>query len=358
MGDELEYGFLMPFFPAPPIAALILQAVLAVWLVHMSVIAWIFAPAWIIAGIIIYFTYSKSRVKPAEHEIHIFDEVRRCKPGKHPVMVAVANPDNAVNLVNETYRFCEAFEGANVELIHMVPVPDNVPLSDADKYMDEGREAITEAMLYLSMHFPLNTTIRYCRNIARGIVSAVKEKKVRLLVLGWHGEAEGRSGLFNLGSTIDPIIERSPCNVVVMKDDKRNNEKYNKVLVPVAGGPNSAFAVEVATILAEDDAEITLLTIDRGSENRFDIDQFAAQQAARLNRAGGFTVLKVQSKSTVIGIIRSMRGYDLTVLGTTNRMFSPLRGPSIPEKIAIRTKQPVAIVKSGDTVHSRLRRFF
>jgi hypothetical protein len=32
-------------------------------------------------------------------------------------------------------------------------------------------------MLYLEPLFPLSSTIRYCRNIARGIVSALKQKK-------------------------------------------------------------------------------------------------------------------------------------------------------------------------------------
>ncbi len=50
MADELTYGFLMPLFPLFPILAIICQVVLAVWLVHMSLIAWIVAPLWIFSG--------------------------------------------------------------------------------------------------------------------------------------------------------------------------------------------------------------------------------------------------------------------------------------------------------------------
>ena len=60
-------------------------------------------------------------------------------------MVAVANPHNAISLVRATYAICEA-KKAGVELLHMVPVPETVPLGDAEKYAWEGKEAIVEAM--------------------------------------------------------------------------------------------------------------------------------------------------------------------------------------------------------------------
>ena len=71
-------------------------------------------------------------------------------------------------------------------------------------------------MPYLAPLFPLTATIRYCRNIARGIVSAVREKKVDMLIMGWHGKPKAR--LFSLGSTVDPIIGNTPCDVVVLKN--------------------------------------------------------------------------------------------------------------------------------------------
>ena len=47
---------------------------LAVWLIHMSPIAWIIAPAWIILGFTIYHVYSKSRAITTEDEILVLDE--------------------------------------------------------------------------------------------------------------------------------------------------------------------------------------------------------------------------------------------------------------------------------------------
>ncbi len=360
MADELQYGYMLPLFPLPPILAIVCQAVLAVWLVHMSLAAWIIAPLWIISGIFIYRFYSKSRTTVAEHEVVIIDEaVTYSSRYEYSVMVAVANPANTLRLVQSTYRIC-GHKNANIELIHMVPVPDGVPLFDATKckeYITPGREALQEAMLYLSIHFPVNLTIRYCRNIARGIVSAIREKRTNMLVLGWHGT--NKSHIFNIGSTIDPLIEQSPCDVVVLKDCG-GNKKFNNILVPVAGGPNSALAVEIASIMADNpESVITVLTIDNGRNRKFDLDEFVKVQSEKLGLPHGrLTAKVVTSNKALMAIIRAARNYDLVVIGTSNKpMWAQFGRRSLPEKFACRTSKPTIIVKSGQGVRSWIRKW-
>lgn len=93
MVDELDYGFLMPLFP---VIAIICQAVLAVWLVHMSLIAWIVAPVWILSGAAVYYFYSRSRVVATEDEIRVLEEEKAPVTADYRIMVAIANPDNAL----------------------------------------------------------------------------------------------------------------------------------------------------------------------------------------------------------------------------------------------------------------------
>jgi len=82
MGDELSYGYLSPFFPVFPVAAIILQIALAIWLAHMSLIAWIVAPAWIILGIIAYFLYSKKHASTVEGDIRYWKKKEHRKQAK------------------------------------------------------------------------------------------------------------------------------------------------------------------------------------------------------------------------------------------------------------------------------------
>lgn len=345
MVDELKYGFLMPWFPLFPIIAIICQIILAVWLVHMSKLAWIIGPAWIFAGMAIYVLYSRSRVTATEDEIQILEEKKPEISDKYRVMVSVANPDNAAKLVRNTYKICGA-KDAQVELLHMVPVPDQIALEDGQKYLSAGKESLSEAMLYLTLHFPISFTIRYCRSIARGIISAVRQKKTQLLVMGWHGKPS--SHLFHIGSTIDPVIERTPCDVAIFKDLPGNAE-FNKVLVPVAGGPNAVLAMEIASILTEHDkGTITLLNVDTGRRN-FNLDLWYQQNKERLHSpCANITIKTIRSKSVTRAILNEAKNYDMLAIGTTSRplLWQMAKRP-LTDTIAARCTIPVVITKAA-----------
>jgi len=355
MGDELSYGFLMPLFPLPPLIAIACQAVLAAHIVHMSLTAWIVAPCWVLAGAAIYLLYSRSRALATADEILVFEE-RPAPPGEgYRVMVALANPDNALEMVRNTYKLCAASE-ARVELLHMVPVPDPVPLADADKYMRQGKEGIIEAMLSLGLQFPISTTLRYCRNVARGIVAAVRQKKVDMLIMGWTGGPSGRA--FKLGSKVDPVIERAPCNVVVLKDCG-GNRRFQRVLVPLAGGPNGAFALTVAGILAErPDGEVVAFAV-ADPKRRFDVDAFVEANRPRLPEPPPrLRTRTVRADSIVEAILEEAEDYDLLVLGCTREpLLYRLARETIPEIVAKRCAKPLAMVKASGGIRSWVRRW-
>ena len=354
MSDELHYGYLMPLFPLFPVLALGCQVLLAGAIVTESWIAWAIALVWVPAGIVTYYAYSRKHALPTADEIHVLEEQRAEAPEGYRIMVAVANPHNALEMVETTYKLCGAKQ-ASVELLHMVPVPEQVPLTDAERYMLDGKEGILETMLYLAPRFPLSTTIRYCRNPARGIISAVREKRTDMLILGWHGRRRG--GVFRIGSTVDPIIERSPCDVLVLKDCG-GSRKFQRVLVPVAGGPNSAFALEVAGILAEpEDGKITALTV--GGRGRFDLDAFVAEQIERDESLRERVVGKtVWGRDVVRAILNEAEDHDLVVLGCTSEpVLRRMTHNPVPEIVARRCPKPLVMVQAGRGIRSWVKRW-
>ncbi|MFW6133300.1 MAG: amino acid permease [Planctomycetota bacterium] len=355
MGDELQYGFVMPLFPLFPIVAIVGQAVLAAHIGHISRLAMVVAPAWILAGAGVYLFYARRRAIATEEEIQVLAETEAPPGGEYRVMVAVANPDNALSLVRQTYRLCDA-TGARVELLHMVPVPPQVPLSDAEQYMTAGREGLLESMLYLAPLFPISTHLRYCRNPARGIVSAVRERRTNLLIMGWHGRPTHRT--FRIGSTVDPVIERAPCNVVVMKDCG-GDRVFRRVLVPVAGGPNSAYALEIAAILADrDEGELTAFYVDRGGD-RFDLQAFCDTRSEQVRIPPERVHAKsVPGHSVVEAILAEAADYDLVVLGCTEQpVLRQIAHDPIPERVARRCDRPLVMAKASGGLRSWLRRW-
>ena len=369
MGDELEYGYLMPLFPVLPILAIVCQGALCGGIFQESKIAVIIAAAWIAAGALIYSLYSKSHAAATEDEIQALDDQARLpavpapETGAHPapqgeyrIMVSVGNPDNALEMVQTTYRLSGA-KDARVELLHMVPVPDQVPLSDAEQYMLEGKEGIIETMLYLAPLFPISTTLRYCRNIARGIVSAVREKKADMLIMGWHGSSGARRA-FNLGSTVDPVIERSPCDVVVLKNCG-GDRQFKRVLVPLAGGPNGPLALEVASILADkDNGEVVVFTA-ADTKRVFDPAQFVADNRDRLAIPAERIHTKITAADQIVdAILNEAEDYDLVVIGCTEQpLLYKVTRASVPETVARLCRKPLVMVKSSGGIRSWLQRW-
>lgn len=61
-GDELNYGYLMPFFPYIPLTVIVLQLLLIVFLFDMGVLAYIVTGTWTFIGALIYNFYSKLNI--------------------------------------------------------------------------------------------------------------------------------------------------------------------------------------------------------------------------------------------------------------------------------------------------------
>ncbi|NIM13584.1 MAG: amino acid permease [Candidatus Aminicenantes bacterium] len=360
MGDELTYGFIMPFFPLFPILAIILQAVLIFWLLHMSIIAWIISPLWIITGIIIYNWYSKKRAVVTADEIQVLEEEKaeEAPAGEgeeYRIMVAVAHPKNAIEMVQTTYKLSTA-KNARIELIHMVPVPEQVPLTAAKDYMWEGKEAIVETMLYLEPLFPISSTIRYCRNISRGIVNASRQKKANMLIIGWHGRTSTRQFIFS--STIDPIIERSPCNVVALKGGGKLS--YKNILLPLAGGPNGAFAFEIASLLLEEQGKITIFYVynDVSAKRKFDIGAFVKEHSERCNLSSDRIEVKITYEDdTVHAILKETENHDFLVIGATRKpILAQLGRDSIPEIVSRKCTKPLVMAHAATGIQSWIKR--
>ncbi|MBW2669790.1 MAG: amino acid permease [Deltaproteobacteria bacterium] len=356
MVDEMTYGFVMPLFPIPPIAAILTQAVLAVWLIHMSPIAWVVGPMWILSGLIIYHMYSKHRATRTEDEIVVIREEPIPTKGEYRILISVANPANAVALAMNCYRFCQA-KGASteVEVINMVSIPPQVPLSEASKYTQEGEEAITEAMLYLAPRYAFGSTIRYCRNFARCIISAAAERKADLLIMGWQGHR--RRG-FSLGSTVDPVLERATCNIAVFKDCRQR--KYMNVLVPFAGGPNATFSLETASIMVDkDEGRVVVLHIAPPGKPTQDIDAFLDETVPQLNASRSlFEAKYVIARDRFKILLEEAEQHDLMVIGATrDPVFRQQVMGSLPEEVARHCKKPLIMVKAKHPIKSFIKRY-
>ena len=177
---------------------------------------------------------------------------------------------------------------------------------------------------------------------------AAREKKIDMIIMGWHGANSYRKS-FIFGSTLDPVVEKAPCHVVVFKDCP--NEEYKRILVPFAGGPNGALAFEIASILAAPgDGQIVPLNVARPGQPTQDIEAFLdeAVEEHQLNRFL-FHPKYLVSKNFVEAIIGEANewDYDLVIIGATrDKILKQLIRGSLPEEIARRIQKPLVMVNA------------
>ena len=357
LGDELTYGYLMPLFPFIPLVAIVLQPVVAVHVFEESPLGWLICGTWLAAAGGLYFLYGRTHAAARPGRIVTLEEEAEAEERRreHSVLLPVANPENAVRLIQAAIAVAQAKHG-EIDLLHMVPIPEQVPLEDAEDYMQEGREAVVEAMLYTAVAAPANRSVRYCRNAARGILSAAREKRSNLIMLGWRGRSYRREFVF--GSTLDPILERAPCDVAVLRDCSKRT--YDRILVTVSGGPNLPLALEMADIFAAPEGgRVTLLNVRRPGQST----RGAARSLQFILESVGdardrFVVKFAESEDVVGAIVDEAAEHDLIVMGATARSrWRRIFAGTLPEDVARRTDKPFIMCSAAGRIGSLVHRW-
>jgi len=258
-GDQIDYGYVMPFFPYVPIIGILTKLALAVYLFNYSPLAWYGAIAWILVGVGIFFLYSRGRVREtkAKEETRLIAEERSPEERGYQVLVPIANPNNAEQLIRAGSAIAR-HEGGEVLLTSVATVPDQTPLSEGGQYADEQRQLLDEAVQYAPDDVPVHQTVTIGHDIAKSINNVAYQRDSDLVLLGWRGQRK-RVSDYALGSNIDTVVENAECDVAVLKTDGTTDS--SRVLVPTAGGPNSELSEMVATAYAESGAQVTLFHV-------------------------------------------------------------------------------------------------
>jgi uncharacterized hydrophobic protein (TIGR00271 family) len=174
-----------------------------------------------------------------------------------------------------------------------------------------------------------------------------------LLVLGWSG-IPGR-GKYLLGSTLDPLIRKAPCDIVVLRIGDNPDQvtevlgEVKKVLVPMAGGPNAALAVDLALNLSPN-VHVTALNVAQLSRGRAGMHLGKERLAAALRPWAEDERVQpkvVQAPGVVGGILNEAKsGYDLVLVGTSRESYiDRMLFGNVPQTVASESLVPTIVVK-------------
>jgi len=360
MSDELQYGFMMPFFPFIPIVALVLQLVLALLLFEMSVSAWVTAGAWILGGIVLYFVYAKKRGEKYTPFIVLKEESDQKKKHSMHMLLPVQHGHISQTLAVYTSRIAKKMS-ADLLLAAVVSLPHYAPENEALEGLKEAEADINGAMESISKGVSHSTVIGRSETAARGIVSLCRERKTDLLTLGWKGYTETKG--YKMGTTLDRVIEHAPCDIVVIKPGEtglHTGEPIKRILVPTTGTYHSILSAKLAVSLLDkgSNVHITVLNINNTEEAHERIKR-RLEPMCEMFKEHTYDIVIYEHEDISSAILEEAESHDLVVLGATNSdMMTRLLFGKLTEKIAAKCTKTVIMAKKDLGVRSWISRWF
>ncbi len=263
----------LPFYPLiPSIAAGLALALLF----NLDRSAQLTTFAWLTAGILLFFAYSRRHLVAAQEGVSRFGTGHRLdKPrGTYRILVPLG-PDKPGGLLLDLAISLAKQLGGDVLPLQVIPVPDPLAMEEASKTAQESNRLFRMSIQKVSLdRIEVHPTTRLARTVPDGIIDTAKEEECDLLLLPWivHGNEKPEIN----GSVLDSVISRAPCDTAVVayrpiEDDQDSSgqpgepplkRKFENILLSSAGGSDAPLGAFVASILARHmDAKLTAVYV-------------------------------------------------------------------------------------------------
>lgn len=271
------------------------------------------------------------------------------------MLVAVGNPAHAQQLVRTAGDL--AYRGPEtVRIVTVTVKPRDSPFgvftdeTIRREFADEGHELVRRVETPTGVSVEREVVV--ARSVAGGVLSAVEATDATALVVGWQGRSRRADAL--LGTTVDRLVERAPCDLYVERVG-READGVDSVLLPVAGGPHVRTAATVAGAIAErNDARVRVVSVETNDSG--DASGHVAEARRLLETGGGGSTPRVETAvieaaDVTDALVAAAVDQDVLVLGATRQ--GPLRGRlvgSVPRRVVERTDATVVLARDGSEV--------
>jgi len=192
---------------------------------------------------------------------------------------------------------------------------------------------------------PVTIAVRSGKNVSEVTLQEFRQLKPDTLILGWSGQFN--HGRYFLGRTLDLVIQRASCDVVILRGECVDDPQ--QILIPVAGGPNAPRAFHIAHALAPE-AGITALYVapERYGSPEVRLGQDVLDALMKdLHTPSHVQTRVVQAESPVEGILdEATREYDVLILGASGGgVVDRFLIGDIPQAILLNSPIPVMVVR-------------
>ncbi|WP_435074722.1 formate/nitrite transporter family protein [Halorubrum sp. HHNYT27] len=195
----------------------------------------------------------------------------------HRIMVPITNPRADGPIVELASRLASDHEEGLVHIVHVVQAPERMSLSaGAGRIADvseEGMSGLRETAEGYDINVSTSTVVSH-RSFEE-VFNMARRTRPDAVLMGW-----GEDQLWNAARAerpIDELTNQLPCDFLILSESDLDT---SRVLLPTAGGPDSALGAEVAGVLSRTaGAEVSLLHVVDGPKDRAAGEGFLANWA-------------------------------------------------------------------------------
>ena len=208
---------------------------------------------------------------------------------------------------------------ASLTIINPVSGPEQTPKVYNHEVTDSDDRALLEwAFKQTDDGLPhVDGDFIHTRDVVKGVLHAVRARDVDTLVI----PSSTRTGRLRKEAT-ERIAAHADADVMIV-NGKTGFETPPSILLPIAGGPHSGLAADVATTVATDcNAWIDILHIvdeDASPHKREQAEALVDDVYQRIARPESTTTWVHETTDTVEAIVEQSRCYELTIIGAPTK---------------------------------------
>lgn len=340
-----------PLFPTVTIAASVLMLLGAPWR-HL-----LMPLLWIAAGTFFYQAYARKQGHAKRRQESVLKEEpfdSYLDQSRNAVLVAVTDMHTAPSLVRAGLQLARRQQMA-LFVLRVLLVPEQTSTDLKQRLAQRELESLDTLIAEVKPEntpedAPVRSLVRLGMDVADGILDAVENESVDLLLVNWSGSLNEEAAV------ADPMINRlmreAECNVAALRGELP--EEPHEIVVGVEGGPHAQYAVRLASSLLNLGGGyrlrvVTILEPEADQAAKTEAMEILDNALAKLEATDAVERAQITAPTPEAGLLQEASQADLLLLGAYRNNFfhrSEFRGLSL--RVAAKTTTPTLIVRAQE----------
>ncbi len=290
---------------------------------------------------------ANTELGPQPEPSYVVYQTRSPALGQGRLLLPLSNPQTAPSLIRLATAIAHE-RNLEIECLQVLIVPRSQSPAETAVRTTNSRRLLRQAEnLGRAWQVPVHTQIRVGHDVSQAILETIKESHIDLILMGWKGTTVTPGRVF--GGAVDTVIRQAACDVVLAK--LQGPERFNRWLVPIAGGPNAQYAIQLLPALVSlgETPSVRLCQVFEPTE--LEPDTTTLEQAKRsLHRHLSTPIFStpVWGNSVADSVLNlaHKEACDVIALGASREgMLQQAIKGNIPEAIARHSKCSVILVR-------------